>query len=322
MKTTSFFRLPIISFIVSFCLLFLLLILKLDNVTEQTSIMNYHYSPDFIRILGSSLYTLLITAICLHQIKLYNMNLRNVTFIILMVILSLSFTYLLDSNMAMLLSKVIDLSLQSGYQIFFFWYPIFSRVLAMLVTFIIIFILCYFVKHYLKWTDESNHIDLTLTDVKQKIQLSYLVLFYVAINFIFQRYLYVSVYLYFGGNNLTEYHHFSFYLATITTAVLLIMFIKQHTNSFNQLCAKSAIKTAVWILLSQLFVSIIISIITIYAIQWFFVSTLPTGDIERYNHYISLLYLMANSIFIVSIITCLVSYLAGRFFIKRELLRG
>lgn len=320
MKTTSFFRLPIISFIVSFCLLFLLLILKLDNVTEQTSMMNYHYSPDFVRILGSSLYTLLMTAICLHQIKIYIMNLRNVTFVIMMVILSLLLTYWLDSNMTMLLANVIDLSLQTGYQIFFFWYPIFSRTLAMIVTYSVIFMLCYFVKHYLKWADESNNINLA-TEAKQRIQLSYLVLFYVAINFIFQRYLYVAVYLYFGGNNLTEYHHFSFYLATITTAVLLIMFIKQHTNAFNQLCAKSAIKTAVWILLSQLFVSIIISIMTIYAIQWYFVSTLPTGDIDRYNHYISLLYLMANSIFIVSIITCLVSYLAGRFFIKRELLR-
>lgn len=321
MKTTSFFRLPIISFIVSFCLLFLLLILKLDNVTEQTSMMNYHYSPDFVRILGSSLYTLLMTAICLHQIKIYIMNLRNVTFVIMMVILSLLLTYWLDSNMTMLLANVIDLSLQTGYQIFFFWYPIFSRILAMIVTYIVIFMFCYFVKHYLKWADESNNINL-VTEAKQRIQLSYLVLFYVAINFIFQRYLYVAVYLYFGGNNLTEYHHFSFYLATITTAVLLIMFIKQHTNAFNQLCAKSAIKTAVWILLSQLFLSIIISIMTIYAIQWYLVSTLPTGDIERYNHYISLLYLMANSIFIVSIITCLVSYLAGRFFIKRELLRG
>lgn len=308
MKTTSFFRLPILSFIISFCVLFLLLNNKLNAGVD----IEYRYSPDFMRIIGTSIFTMFMMSVFLHRIKIYAMNIRNIIFILITIVLVLSFTFWLESD----LSNVIHLDDILDYKAYTFWYPIFSRILSMVITVIVIAIMAYFVKHILNWRDEICQADLFQNDVIKNIQLSFFIMFYLSVNFIFQRYLYISVYLFLGGSNVSEFYHFSFYLSAMMTILLLAMFLVNSNAKYRVINAKSVITTTNFILLSQLLISIILSIITIYSVQWYFVLTKPTDDVGNFNHYINLLNTMLNSIFFVSVATCLLTYFAGRLWLK------
>jgi len=315
MKITVFFRLPIISFIATFCILFLQLIDKLNGLNDQ--LINYHYSPDFMRILGCSLFMLLSSSICLHHIKLYLINLRNIIFIIITVLLALLLSYWSEIYLVDLFASIFNLKEPEGYQIFLFWYPIVSRIMILMILFFTVAVMSYFVKNYLNWADEQINFNLIDHDTAKNIQIIYLIIGYLALNFIFQRYLYIAVYLFAGGDDLPEFHNFSFYLSAIMTAILLVMFLaKKHSDQYT-VDAKNVINVIIKIVLSQLVISIVISLLTIYLVQWYFVTTLPEGEINRYIHYINLLYVMLNSIFIVSILTCLASYVAGRFWLKK-----
>ncbi|WP_392553516.1 hypothetical protein RHO14_06555 [Orbus wheelerorum] len=315
MKITAFFRLPIVSFIATFAILFLQLVDKLNSIGEQA--INYHYSPDFMRILGLSLLMLLITSICLNRIKLYLLTIRNIIFIIVTVSLALLLGYWSEMYLFDLFAHSVDLDNVNGYKIFVFWYPVASRLVMILLLFLTVALISYLVKNYLNWADEKINFNLIDNDTAKKIQIMYLTIGYLAVNFIFQRYLYIAVYLFSGGGDLPEFHNFSFYLSAIMTAILLVMFLSRKQGYNYRIDAKTVINVISRIVLSQLVISVIISLLTIYVVQWYFVTTQPTGEIDRYTHYISLLYAMLNSIFVVSILTCLASYFAGRFWLKK-----
>lgn len=315
MSTTPFFRLPIISFLVTFCVLFAQLISKLHQV--DTQYMNYNYSPDFIRIIGLSLFMMLAVSICLNKIKIYGFTFRNILFVAITVLLSLFLSYWLDICMTDTFSTIWNIQIAEGYQNFVFWYPLISRIGMMLAIFVIVAIMTYIVKHYLHWSDETCNVDLVDNQIAKRVQLIYFITGYLAINFLLQRYLYISVYMYLGNGDVPEFQNFSFYLSSVMTAFLLMMYMKQD-NDFNyHIHAKVVLKTIAYVIVSQLIISIIVSIITIYAVQYYFVFTMPDDEIGRYTHYLWLLYAMLNSIFAVSILICLLTYLAGRWWLKR-----
>ncbi|WP_392561917.1 hypothetical protein RHO12_12465 [Orbus sturtevantii] len=315
MKITTFFRLPIISFIATFSILFLQLVDKLNELNNQA--ISYHYSPDFMRILGLSLFMLLSTSICLHYIRLYMLNVRNVIFIIITALLALLLSHWSENYLADLFVNVFNLDNIEEYKIFIFWYPVISRIIIMLLLFFTVALMSYFVKNRLNWADEQIDFALIDSETAKKIQVIYFITGYLAVNFIFQRYLYIAVYLYSGGGDLPEFHNFSFYLSAIMTSVLLVMFLLSKQGHKYVVDAKNVIKVIGRVVFSQLLISLIISLITIYLVQWYFVFTLPADEINRYSHYVSLLYAMLNSIFIVSILTCLASYFAGRYWLKK-----
>lgn len=315
MSTTPFFRLPIISFLATFGILFAQLVSKLNSLDFQS--ISYHSSPDFMRIIGVSLLVMLSFSICLNSIKIYRLTMRNILFVIIMVVLALVMLYGVDIYLTDLLSAVFNIDTAKSYHYFLFWYPVISRILGIVVVFFVAAVMTYFVKHHLHWQDESCDTDMLDNDVAKRVQVVYLICGYLATTFIFQRYLYIAVYLFLGNGNLPEMHNFSFYLSSIMTAFLLLIYLNSQVGSKYIIDGKIVVKTTALIIVSQLVISIIVSFITIYAVQYYFVSTMPDTDVARYSHYLALIYVMLNSIFVVAILTCLLTYFAGRFWLKK-----
>ncbi|RKS87649.1 hypothetical protein DES39_0890 [Orbus hercynius] len=315
MNITAFFRLPVISFIVSFCLLFIQLVMKINELSAQQ--IYYHYSPDFMRILGVSLFVMLCMSMRLHQIRIYWINVRNIVLVIITVGVALLLTYWLDVYVTDLFIDTLDINTEKSYQIFLFWYPMVSRLGELVIIFATVQVMTYLVKHCLHWQEEVCRAELTDHCVITTVQTIYFVVGYLAINFILQRYLFIAVYIYFGHVELPEFQNFSFYLSAIMTAILLVMYIKQKGIKADKISGKTALKLATWLLLSQLLLSIVISFIIIYGIQYYFMINQPYGEFERYRHFIGLLFIILNSIFAVSILTCLMTYCAGRFWLKK-----
>lgn len=315
MNITSFFRLPIIAFIITFGLLFLQLTLKINDIEAQA--INYHYSPDFMRILGIGLFTMLAMSMALYRIHLYTVNLRNIIFIFVTVLLALLLSYWLEFYVIDFFATVLNLQQTAGQKIFIFWGPLLSRMLIIFVIYMVISIMTYFVKHQLKWQDENCATDLTMSDVIKKIQIIYFMSLYLAVNFIFQRYLYASVYIFFGGQDFPEFQNFSFYISALMTAILLILSMNNKIIDNVVIDTVLVVKVTVLLILSQLLISIIIALVTIYSIQYYFVITSPTDVIVLYTHYNNLIHCMLNSIFVVTILTCLLSYCAGAFWLRR-----
>lgn len=315
MSTTPFFRLPIISFLITFCVLVAQLIIKLNTLESQ--LIRYNASPDFVRIVGIGLLVMLSLSICLNRIKIYQLTTRNILLLIVTVAVVLGLLYRLDIYLTDLLSAVFDVESGQGYRNFLFWFPIISRILSIIVLFLAVLAITHFVKYRLNWQDEVCRVELTDNDVAKRIQNVYFISGYLAVMFIFQRYLYIAVYLYLGNGNLSELHNFSFYLSAIMTAFLLLMYLNSKEGLHYIIDSKVVVKTVAWVVFAQLVISIIVSFITIYAVQYYFIFTAPDNEVGRYNHYLSLLYTMLNSVFAVAVLTCLLTYLAGRYCLKK-----
>lgn len=315
MSSTPFFRLPLISFIVTFCLLLAQLIMKLNELNAQY--INYHYSPDFMRIIGMGLLMLLSISISLNRIKIYQSSLRNIIFVIIVTVLALLLSYWLDIYLSDYFASMFDLTSADGYKNFVFWYPIISRICIIIIVFFTVMIITYLVKYFLHWNDEIINVDLNFNEVVKNIQIIYFTVGYLAVNFIFQRYLYIAVYMYFGNSDLPELHNLSFYLSSMMIAFLVFMYLKQQQGLNYVIDGNIVIKVIGLMILLQLIISIIVSFITIYAVQYYFVYTIPNTEIDRYRHYLALLYTMLNSIFAVAVFTCLLTYLGGRFLFKK-----
>lgn len=315
MTLKTFFRLPVIAFLITFCVLMGIFIYKL-NFNPDDGFRSYYISA-FIQILGFSLLILFVMSICVSQLNIYQVNGRNLLLVILLTALLIIVKLLWEKFFTLYHIFVIKIV---GYEfaiIFYYLISFTSRIGLVLIPFLLVIGITKLLKSTLHWQDQPD-VKITFgSEQIAKIQLIYFSVLFLAVSFIFAGFLYALSYMLMGAKGMMTSHYLSFYGASILLAWLFALFIKANNPQYQTINWLSAVKAVAFILVSQLILSAIVSLIMIFGVQSYFVFFKFFTNESDYINYIGLMYAMIYSIFVVAFLSCFITYFVGRFWLKR-----
>lgn len=305
MTLKTFFRLPVIAFWITFCILSGLLIEKFSYLNEDSSFDQYYYLATFIENSGYSLLVLFVISICVLQLNIYLVNVHNLLFVIILTGLLIIINQIWLEIMNDYFLAIIDflgIGISFGYHLIM----LVDVIISILITFLLAIGITRLIKSMLPWQDEPDFKVAFSSKQIAEIQLIYFSVLFLALSFIFQGYLYVTGYFILYSRLLMDFSNLFFYGASILLTWLFVRFIRANNPQYQQINWLCVVKIVVLILFSQLILSMIFSLMISFCLEYTYLIVLTL--------FINFNFLI---IFVSVFLTCLSTYLVGKFWLKR-----